>query len=75
MGLLFMFRKFSHNNIIKYSDKYKASKENIPLYYSKEKKNMTVSFYKVSQIMKKRRSCDATQSISKSFSVYDFQCF
>ena len=38
MGLLLMFGKFSHNNIIKYSDKYKASKENIPLYYSKEKK-------------------------------------
>ena len=49
-----MLGKFTHNNIIKYSDKYKASKDNIPLYYSKDtEKNVTVSFYKLSQIIKK----------------------
>ena len=54
MGLLLIFGKFTHNNIIKYSDKYKGSKDNIPLYYSKDtEKNVTVSFYKLSQIIKK----------------------
>ena len=58
MGLLLMFGKFSHNNIIKYSDKYKASKENIPLYYSKEKKKrdsfilQSESNYEKTQIMR-----------------------
>ena len=61
MGLLLMFGKFAHNNIIKYSDRYKASKDNIPLYYSKDtEKNVTVSFYKLSQIIKK----DADHAIS-----------
>ena len=44
MGLLLMFEKFTHNNIIKYSDKYKASKDNIPLYYSKDTEKKRDSF-------------------------------